>query len=246
MRLTHLLDADVFDADGRLLGSVLDVRMAQRGPIIGSFGAAFQPEWLIVGRHDLGGRLGYDRGQVRGPLPIRELIRRLHAGTRIAPWSTVRSIEASRLDLDISGTDLHVDAGRAEGSPESIPPGRVVDAGLELLDRQLVDVEGHMAGKCDDLELSVPEGGDVPFVTAILAGPGALASRIGGRPGRWIASVHDRLRDPEPKGPASVGFGVVKRVGVVIELGVDREDLEVMRLEAWVRDRIISRIPGSG
>ena len=33
--------------------------------------------------------------------------------------------------------------------------------------------------------------------------------------------------------------------GVGIELSVHRDDLQVMRLEAWVRDRITSRIPGS-
>jgi hypothetical protein len=244
VRLTSLLGVDVVGSDGRTVGSVLDVRMVQRGPLIGSFGAAFQPEWLVVGRHGVGARLGYDRGDVRAPLPIRALIARLHAGTRLAPWSTIREIEKGRIDLDVSAHDLELDDG-GERSIQSVPSGRIVDAGLELLDRQLVDVEGRMAGNCDDLDMPSPDGGGAPSVTAILAGPGALASRIGGRPGRWIASVHARLQDREPTGPASIGFGVVKRVGVVIELSVHREDLEVMRSESWVRDRIISRIPGS-
>ena len=34
-------------------------------------------------------------------------------------------------------------------------------------------------------------------------------------------------------------------VGVVNEFSVHREDLQVMPLEAWVRDRIISGVPGS-
>jgi hypothetical protein len=246
VRLTELLGVDVFGSDGRRAGSVLDVRMAQRGPLIGSFGAALQPEWLIVGRHGVGARLGYDRGDVRGPLPIRQLIRRLHAGARLVPWSTIRRIEADRVDLDVPAHDLELDNGRERRSIQSVPTGgHIVDAGLDLLDRQLVDVGGRMAGNCDDLDMPSPDGGGAPFVTAILAGPGALASRIGGRPGRWIASVHARLQDPDPTGPASISFGVVKRLGVVIELSVHREDLQVMRLETWVRDRIISRIPGS-
>jgi hypothetical protein len=244
VRLTGLLGDDVFGSDGRTAGSVLDVRMAQRGPLIGSFGAALQPEWLIVGRHGAGARLGYDRADVRGPLPLRQVIRRLHAGVRLVPWSTIRRIEAGRIDLDVPAHDLELDDGRERRST-SVPSGRIVDAGLDLLDRQLVDVDGRMAGKCDDLDLPSPDGGGVPSVTAILAGPGALASRIGGRPGRWIASVHARLQDPEPAGLASISFGVVKHLGVVIELSVHREDLQVMRLETWVRDRIISRIPGS-
>jgi hypothetical protein len=233
VRLTGLLGVDVFGSDGRRAGSVLDVRMAQRGPLIGSFGAALQPEWLIVGRHGIGARLGYDRGDVRGPLPIRQLIRRLHAGARLVPWSTIRRIEADRIDLDVPADDLELDNGRERRSIQSVPAGHILDAGLDLLDRQLVDVGGRMAGNCDDLDMSSPDG------------PGALASRIGGRPGRWIASVHARLQDPEPTGPASISFGVVKRLGVVIELSVHREDLQVMRLETWVRDRIISGIPGS-
>jgi hypothetical protein len=245
VRLTGLLGVDVFGSDGRTAGSVLDVRMAQRGPLIGSFGAALQPEWLIVGRHEAGARLGYDRGDVRGPLPIRQLIRRLHAETRLVPWSTIRRIEAEGIDLDVPAHDLELDNGRERRSIQSVPSGRIVDAGLDLLDRQIVDVDGRMAGKCDDLDMPSPDGGGAPSVTAILAGPGALASRIGGRPGRWIASVHARLQDPEPTGLASISFGVVKRLGVVIELSVHREDLQVMRLETWVRDRIISHIPGS-
>ena len=246
MRLTELLGVDVLGSDGRKAGSVLDVRMVQRGPLIGSFGAALQPEWLIVGPHGAGARLGYDRADVRGPMPIRQLIRRLHAGTRLVPWSAIRRIEAGGIDLHVPAHHLELDNDPERRSVQSVPSGRIVDAGLDLLDRQLVDVGGRMAGRCDDLEMPSPDEGGAPSVTAILAGPGALASRIGGRPGRWIASVHARLQDPEPEGPASIGFGVVKRLGVVIELSVHREDLQVMRLETWVRDRIICRIPGSG
>ena len=43
--------------------------------------------------------------------------------------------------------------------------GRVLEAGLHLLDRQLVDRDGRLAGKVDDLEFELPEGGP-PVVTA--------------------------------------------------------------------------------
>jgi hypothetical protein len=123
--------------------------------------------------------------------------------------------------------------------------GRVLLAGLDLLDRQLVDPEGKLAGKVDDLELTFPEGGGPPLVTAILSGPGALSRRLGGRLGRWIESVHARLHPhPEPT-PARLSFGVVKRIEAHIELSVGRDGLESMHLEDWVRDRIIGRIPGA-
>ena len=125
-------------------------------------------------------------------------------------------------------------------------PARVVDAGLMLLDRQIVDKDGLMAGNVDDLELVFPEEGTgPPIVTAIYAGPGALARRVGGRLGDWIESVHARLHPHEKPGPARIPFGVVKRFDNHVELTVARSDLEVGRFERWVRERIIDKIPGA-
>ena len=66
---------------------------------------------------------------------------------------------------------------------------RVVHAGLQLLDRQLVDREGVLCGKVDDVEIEVDDDGRA-YVTAILCGPGALLSRTGRtrRPAcsRWV------------------------------------------------------------
>jgi hypothetical protein len=125
-------------------------------------------------------------------------------------------------------------------------PGRMIDAGLQLLDRQILDSEGWMAGNVDDLELTFPEEGTgPPIVTAILAGPGALARRIGGRLGAWIESVQVRLHPNEQPGPARISFGVVKRFDNHVELSVPKEELEVDLLERWVREHIIEKIPGA-
>jgi sporulation protein YlmC with PRC-barrel domain len=123
--------------------------------------------------------------------------------------------------------------------------GRVVLAGLDLLDRQIVDRDGKLAGKVDDLELSFPEDGGAPYVTAILSGPGALARRLGGRLGRWIESVHGRLHSHAEPTPARISFGVVKRIEDHIELTIGRDGLESMHLEDWVSDHIIGKIPGA-
>lgn len=64
--------------------------------------------------------------------------------------------------------------------------GREIDLALGLLDHQLLDVEGRLCGKVDDLELEGVQGGD-PRVTAILAGPSAWRGR--GRLGRLAASL---------------------------------------------------------
>lgn len=123
--------------------------------------------------------------------------------------------------------------------------GRELWAALSLLDRQLVDRDGILAGKVDDLELDHPADPDgLPIVTSILSGPGVLGHRMSPRVmGRLIDSW--RQRHPEYPGPARISFGVVKEIGTHVELTVPRSDLCVPRLEDRVRDRIIGRIPGS-
>jgi sporulation protein YlmC with PRC-barrel domain len=124
--------------------------------------------------------------------------------------------------------------------------GRSLDAALNLLDRQLVDSDGRLAGTVDDLELTFPAGGGPPLVTAILAGPGALSRRIGGRLGAWLEGVANRLREGDETRPARVPFGVVKEIGSSIDLHVAKAELETERLEAWTRDHLIGKIPGAG
>ena len=130
---------------------------------------------------------------------------------------------------------------------EQAAAGREIHAGLDLLDRQLVDCNGWLAGNVDDLELEVSdEPGALPVVTAILSGPGALAGQLGGRLGRWLASVQQRLHHRENPGPARIAFSVVKKVNDHVELSVPRESLESHEGERWARDVIIDKIPGAG
>jgi hypothetical protein len=124
--------------------------------------------------------------------------------------------------------------------------GRILDAGLRLLDRQLVDEHGRLAGKVDDLELELPAGGGPPVVTAILAGPGALSRRLGGRLGAWFERAANRLRSGDERDPPRIPFADVKAIGHAVELSVAREDLDTYRLEHWARDHLVGRIPGAG
>jgi hypothetical protein len=83
-------------------------------------------------------------------------------------------------------------------------------------------------------------------VVAILSGPGALAGQIGGRLGRFIASVQQRLHPESDPGPATIPFGVVKRVEEHVEVSVPRHALQSNRAEEWARDVVIDKIPGAG
>ncbi|HTJ73767.1 MAG TPA: hypothetical protein VL337_00225 [Acidimicrobiales bacterium] len=124
---------------------------------------------------------------------------------------------------------------------------RRLDAGLSLLDRQILDRDGRLSGKVDDLELTPPEGdgSGPPVVTAILSGPGALARRLRGSVGAWLESVHSRLHPSAEPGPARIPFGVVKEIAATVGLSVRKDDLELSRFEDWTRDHIIGRIPGA-
>lgn len=118
------------------------------------------------------------------------------------------------------------------------PGGRILDARLRLLDRQVLDQDGVPVAVVDDLETSdVPQpegriapGTPSPVITALLSGP-VLATRIfGGRP------------------PASrlhrIPWGTVKDIETVLRLAVKGDTLDVTWVERWLREKVIARIPG--
>jgi hypothetical protein len=119
-------------------------------------------------------------------------------------------------------------------------------AGLQLLDRQLVDVDETLAGKVDDLELEFDDGEDaLPVVVAILSGPGALAGRVSGRLGAWLGALHRRLHEQSDPQPARVPFHHVTKIDESVTLAVRASELESTRGEQWARDVIVSKIPGA-
>jgi hypothetical protein len=102
MRLTDLLGAEVLDEAGRSAGRVHDVRLVQDGPLVGGFGAGLRLDGLLVGRRAVGVRLGYGRGKMKGPLPVRLLAGWLLSDGRYVEWGRIRTIEPGR--VVISGT----------------------------------------------------------------------------------------------------------------------------------------------
>lgn len=122
--------------------------------------------------------------------------------------------------------------------------GRVVDLHLHLLDRQVVDRDGRLVCKVDDLRLEADETGRL-LVTAILVGPRALGPRLGGRLGRWTVAIATRLADRRDREPHHIDMGLVIDIGSAITIGRDRADLDVDPLEGWVDEHVIGRIPGN-
>lgn len=118
-----------------------------------------------------------------------------------------------------------------------------VDLDLHLLDRQVVDVEHQPVARVDDVELAVGADGALR-VTAVLVGPEALGPRLGGRLGRWVTNVGRRLR-PELAEPPRIPIDLVEDLGGPVRLSVHRDDLDLPRSEAWFREHVVDRLPGS-
>jgi sporulation protein YlmC with PRC-barrel domain len=90
----------------------------------------------------------------------------------------------------------------------------VVDGALHLLDRQLLDADGEMLGKVDDLELV--EGAVGLTVTGVLTGTAA-----------WLDRLGRRLRPAEPHRdwPWRISFDDVQRLDSALHLSVTRDGL---------------------
>jgi hypothetical protein len=127
--------------------------------------------------------------------------------------------------------------------------GRVLYAGLQLLDRQLVDREGRLCGKVDDLELidAGADGAERIYVAAVLSGPGALLQRTGHRRlGAWLRRLASDVLPGEGDDPVAIPIARVADIGDHVTLSVDHEHVASFGGERWIRDHVIAHIPGSG
>lgn len=114
LRGVDLIGARLYDAEGRLIGRVHDIRItpsAHETPDTGT--PAYVITGLVVGPVAVGARLGYGSRQMSGPWPITAIFRRLARRSRVVDWADVvehgedeihirrRAAELqSRLDVD--------------------------------------------------------------------------------------------------------------------------------------------------
>lgn len=119
-----------------------------------------------------------------------------------------------------------------------------VDAYYELLDRQIVDVNGRMLGKVDDLEVQQRDDGRI-FVTGILTGPGAHGPRVGGALGSIATASWSRLSGRPADAPRRIDMDRVTELDTVVRLDIDRGSVDIDGFEVWMRERIISALPGA-
>ena len=101
------------------------------------------------------------------------------------------------------------------------------DAALHLLDRQVVDSEGLLVCKVDDIEIE--ERGDGLYATAILVGRAALIPRLTGALGRRSLDFWRRMGDEQGDrtAPYRIAFTDVEEVTSAVRLRRQRHALLV-------------------
>lgn len=99
MKASDLLGRPVRTTGGHVLGIVTDLRCVLDGPVHGVLCAPRVTALVVSPRH-VGSMLGYNRYEQQGPWLVRAVIRRLHQGQRVIPWS----------DVDASGPAIVVHA----------------------------------------------------------------------------------------------------------------------------------------
>ncbi len=99
MRLSELLSSEVIAEDGTAVGSVVDLRAVQDGPIQPNFGASLRIDGLVVGRRGIAFRLGFHRLGVRGPWLLKALFGRLERRARYVEWERVVSCDSGTIRI---------------------------------------------------------------------------------------------------------------------------------------------------
>src|SRR4051795_2189177 len=104
------------------------------------------------------------------------------------------------------------------------------DLARDILDTQILDVEGTACGRVDDLELEIDSKGRLR-VTALLIGPGALSARLPALVECIVQICLGRSRVRVPWADVKRAHGEVHLRRRAAELGLGRANRKVGR---WV------------
>ena len=116
---------------------------------------------------------------------------------------------------------------------------------MRILDHQVVGPDDELLGNVDDLELVVSH--DAWFVTALLVGPAALGQRLPGRLGQWTVAIWRRLQTSQDAEATRVAIEDVRDIGsaVTVSPSAAATLAASFGLELWLREFVVSRIPGA-
>lgn len=123
------------------------------------------------------------------------------------------------------------------GSRASHEPGEPLLVMRDLMDLQIESADGIDLGRVDDLEARVDEDGAVT-VTALLAGPQALAGRISSRLRPIVRRV---LRD---RFDSRIPTDEVAEMALVVRLRGPADQYRVGSSDRWLAEHLWARLPG--
>jgi hypothetical protein len=112
----------------------------------------------------------------------------------------------------------------------------------DVLDKQIVGKDDVKIGKVDGLIVALRKGRP-PRVVALELGTATLAYRIGMPLGRWVERIERRLGITGDR--VRIRFEHVVRSGIDVEVDIDAKKTAALKLEDWLRNHVIGRIPGS-
>jgi hypothetical protein len=111
----------------------------------------------------------------------------------------------------------------------------------EVLDKQLVDVGGHKAGRVDGIVLELRDDGP-PRVAYLEVSPITLLSRFSVGLAHWYARIDRRFG--ESRGvPFRVPWNRVTPRGATLQLDFGCDSTPINALEDWLRVKIVEKIP---
>jgi hypothetical protein len=112
----------------------------------------------------------------------------------------------------------------------------------DVLDQQIIDREQHKGGKVDGIALEIRTEGP-PRVAYLDVGMDVLTRRFSSRLERLVHEIYRRfLRDRKP---SHVSWQKVDRIAISAGLDIDCSEYSTFHVEKWLRDNIITKIPGN-
>ncbi len=113
----------------------------------------------------------------------------------------------------------------------------------EVLDAQLKDVNGRNSGRIDGIVLEL-RNDKPPRVAYVEISPITLLARFSERFAWWYARFDRRLA-PGRGTPFRIAWSRITRSGPTLQTDLDVESTSIMALEDWLRERVVSHIPGN-
>ena len=119
----------------------------------------------------------------------------------------------------------------------------MIDLMRDVLDKQLIDLNGRKMGKADGIVIELRKG-EPPRLAFIEVGIVTEARRIHRRLERWAFALRRKLGESESES-FRIPWSKVVLTGVDITVGLDSEKTPALALERWLRRKVIGKIPGA-